>query len=132
MSLNPPPPKVRADQLDDFMESLDTYVPTIPDDVTEYYLKTAGFNCPNTRVKRLVSLAAQKFISDVTNEAMQHYKIRQQAPGKKQKLSDSKVILTMEDVAPVLRDFGLNVQKPEYHTDTPGASSVSATADGKK
>jgi len=95
-SFNPPlqPP------LADFVAQLDEYTPTIPDAVTKFYLSTAGFETTDPRLKielnimilmkkflkttfnqfyrvlRLVSLAAQKYISDIANDALQHCKMR--------------------------------------------------------
>lgn len=69
---------------------------------------------------RLISIAAQKFISDVANDALQHCKTRtSNAPSshgsKNQKSSkDRKYTLTMEDLSPALNDYGITVRKAHY------------------
>ena len=44
-------------------------MPIIPDELTNQYLARAGFNCDNVTATRLVSLAAQKFVSDIVFDA---------------------------------------------------------------
>ena len=68
--LQPAPP------IADLMASLEEYTPTIPDAVTMHYLSTAGFQTDDPRIVKLVSLAAQKFVSDIANDALQHCKLR--------------------------------------------------------
>eukprot|EP00123_Amoebidium_parasiticum_P015331 comp22905_c0_seq1/m.36231 comp22905_c0_seq1/g.36231 ORF comp22905_c0_seq1/g.36231 comp22905_c0_seq1/m.36231 type:complete len:172 (-) comp22905_c0_seq1:267-782(-) len=60
-----------------FLAQMEDYTPAIPDAVTSYYLKRAGFDCPDEKVVRMVSLAAQKFIADIANEALQQQKKNQ-------------------------------------------------------
>jgi transcription initiation factor TFIID subunit 10 len=62
-----------------------------------------------------VSLAAQKFISDIANDALQHCKTRSSAqPSKSTKGKDKKYTLTMEDLSPALAEYGITVKKPPY------------------
>ncbi|XP_035912857.1 transcription initiation factor TFIID subunit 10-like [Anopheles stephensi] len=110
--------------LSDFMMQLEDYTPTIPDAVTSYYLNSAGFEGADPRIVRLISIAAQKFVSDVANDALQHCKTRtNSAPSsghgssknQNQKSSkDRKYTLTMEDLQPALNDYGITVRKAHY------------------
>eukprot|EP01106_Pelomyxa_sp_JSP_P015538 TRINITY_DN542_c0_g1_i1.p1 TRINITY_DN542_c0_g1~~TRINITY_DN542_c0_g1_i1.p1 ORF type:complete len:126 (-),score=50.22 TRINITY_DN542_c0_g1_i1:45-422(-) len=104
--------------LEAFVNSLGDWVPTIPDEVTTYMLSRTGFQCPDVRVKRLVALAAQKFVADVAYEALRYARIRQTTPsGKPPK--DKKNVMTMEDLAQALKEVGISVIKPEYYADKP-------------
>ncbi|KAJ3150658.1 Transcription initiation factor TFIID subunit 10 [Geranomyces variabilis] len=98
---------------------MDEYKPVIPDAVTDYYLTRSGFDCDDPRVKRLLALAAQKFVSDIAVDALQYSKIRgQNASDKKDRRStakDRRTVLTMEDLSAALADHGVNVKKPEYY-----------------
>lgn len=108
--------------LSDFVQQLEDYTPTIPDAVTSHYLNTAGFETSDPRIVRLISIAAQKFISDVANDALQHCKTRtnnasnsSHNAAKGQKPSkDRKYTLTMEDLSPALADYGITVRKAHY------------------
>ncbi|ROT69936.1 hypothetical protein C7M84_011844 [Penaeus vannamei] len=102
--------------LSDFLLQLEDYNPTIPDAVTAYYLNSSGFEAADGRLVRLISLAAQKFISDITNDALQHCKMRgSQQSSSKTKGKDKRYTLTMEDLTPVLAEYGISVKKPHYY-----------------
>lgn len=109
--------------LSDFLLQLEDYTPTIPDAVTSYFCQSAGFEASDPRIVRLISIAAQKFISDVANDALQHCKTRtSNAPTshgssknpKQQNSKDRKYTLTMDDLAPALSDYGITVRKAHY------------------
>ncbi|XP_068141661.1 transcription initiation factor TFIID subunit 10b [Drosophila tropicalis] len=104
--------------LSDFMLQLEDYTPLIPDAVTSHYLNMGGFHSDDKRIVRLVSLAAQKYISDVVDDALQHSKARthmqnSNTPGGS-KAKDRKFTLTMEDLQQALADYGVNVRKMDY------------------
>lgn len=52
------------------------FLPIIPDAVTDYYLARNGFETADIRVKRLLALATQKFISDIAQDAYEYSRIR--------------------------------------------------------
>ncbi|KAJ9600848.1 hypothetical protein L9F63_000960 [Diploptera punctata] len=107
--------KTAGQPLSDFLLHLEDYSPTIPDAVTAFYLQTAGFETTDPRIIRLVSLAAQKFVSDVANDALQHCKTRGASQtSKTSKGKDRRYTLTMEDLTPALADYGITVKKPHY------------------
>ncbi|CAG8581977.1 2634_t:CDS:2, partial [Scutellospora calospora] len=98
----------------EFLLLLDNFEPLIPEFVTEYYLNRSGIQCDDVRVMRLMSLAAQKFVADIATDAFQYCKIRQQSKkniGKQR----NKTVLTLEDLAAALSEYGINIKKPDYY-----------------
>ncbi|BBN08390.1 transcription initiation factor TFIID subunit 10 [Marchantia polymorpha subsp. ruderalis] len=121
----------------DFLSSLLDYTPTIPDELAEHYLSRSGFQCPDIRVTRLVSVAAQKFISEIASDALQFCKIRQanvkagdKSRGHQGK--DKRLILTTEDLSAALKEYGVNVKKQEYFADSPAAGTVTVAVKEKQ
>ncbi|KAJ6621307.1 transcription initiation factor TFIID 23-30kDa subunit-domain-containing protein [Mycena sp. CBHHK59/15] len=112
--------------LAEFMLMLDDYEPLIPNEVTDYYLQRAGFECEDVRLKRLLSLAAQKFVSDIAADAYQHARIRTNAAGGRARANQpfsgpgaakdkTRTTLTMEDLSSALSEYGINSRKPEFY-----------------
>ncbi|XP_065164814.1 transcription initiation factor TFIID subunit 10 [Atheta coriaria] len=113
-------PLTMGQPLSDFLLQLEDYVPTVPDAVTAHYLNTSGFEAKDPRLLRLISIAAQKFISDIANDALQHCKMRSSnsstSHNKNAKgIKDRRHCLTMEDLTPALAEFGITVKKPQYY-----------------
>ncbi|KIM44995.1 hypothetical protein M413DRAFT_442955 [Hebeloma cylindrosporum] len=112
--------------LADFMLMLDEYEPLIPNEVTDYYLQRVGFECEDVRLKRLLSLAAQKFVSDIAADAYQHARIRTNASGGRARVNQpltgpgsakdkTRTTLTMDDLSAALAEYGISARKPEYY-----------------
>lgn len=85
----------------------------------------AGVICDDTRLKRLVALIGQKFITDVANDAIHHHRMRNSGPAGRSGASATlggplssgkKNVLTMEDLAAALADYGINIKRPQYYT----------------
>lgn len=58
----------------DLMEG--DFSPIIPDAVTDFYLAKNGFETSDIRIKRLLALATQKFILDISQDAYEYSRIR--------------------------------------------------------
>ncbi|KAF5351549.1 hypothetical protein D9758_007171 [Tetrapyrgos nigripes] len=111
--------------LAEFLLMLDEYEPLIPNEVTDYYLQRVGFECEDVRLKRLLSLAAQKFASDIAADAYQHARIRTNAAGGRARANQAfitpgskdrtRTTLTMEDLSAALAEYGINSRKPDYY-----------------
>lgn len=91
----------------------------IPDALTNHYLKRAGINEPDVRITRLISLATQKFISQIADDARQCATRRSEMSAKEKRErgidpKDKRVVLTMEDLSAALGEYGVNVRKPPY------------------
>ncbi|WRT69253.1 uncharacterized protein IL334_006237 [Kwoniella shivajii] len=111
----------RDRSLVEFLNLLDGYKPLIPEEITEYYLQRSGFECSDPRLKRLLSLSAQKFISDLSRDAYHFAKLRINgaAAGRGRpnpSVDRNRVVLTMEDLSLALGDHGVNIKKPDYST----------------
>lgn len=82
----------------------------------------SGVECDDVRLKRLVALVAQKYVTDIANDAMHYSRQRQSgAAGATGKApvgagTGRKATLTMEDLSAALADHGVNVKRPNYYT----------------
>eukprot|EP00049_Salpingoeca_infusionum_P002257 m.55226 g.55226 ORF g.55226 m.55226 type:complete len:147 (-) comp11471_c1_seq2:1683-2123(-) len=108
------PVLVQREEMAELLTTLDQFQPTIPDEVIQYYLRTAGFEPSDPKVLRIVSLATQKFVADVAQDAFQ---ISQQrtSTGKKQQRERHKV-LQVQDLSQALNERNINVVKPPYYS----------------
>ncbi|CCE61223.1 hypothetical protein TPHA_0A01400 [Tetrapisispora phaffii CBS 4417] len=126
--------------LNEILDMMDDNPPLIPDAVIEYYMTKNGIECSDLRVKRLLALATQKFISDIASDAYEYSRIRspvavnnanngqararqlmaaQQLTATQQqqneKNSQSKVILTVTDLSLAVAEYGLNISRPDFY-----------------
>ncbi|TDH69691.1 hypothetical protein CCR75_001298 [Bremia lactucae] len=123
-----------AAQLEAFLAALTQYTPTIPDELIDFYLQRVGFVTNDVRITRTISLAAHKLLLDVTHDAMQYQRIRSQATSSTSTIASlaapsstqspdgdasrgSRPVLTMEDLAASLKEYGVNICRPQYISD---------------
>ena len=81
-------------------------------------------------------MAAQKFISDIATDALQHARVK--AAKKRDRSSSSptgkKLVLTTEELAAAAEAHGISVKKPRFFADSKKAARQAATlsAESKK
>mmetsp|Transcript_35288 Transcript_35288/g.99901 ORF Transcript_35288/g.99901 Transcript_35288/m.99901 type:complete len:122 (+) Transcript_35288:156-521(+) len=111
--------------LPEFLNILEDYSPTIPDELTASFLERNGYPCQDKRLIRLVSVAAQCFAAQVSNDALQVCKKRKRMQQKKQRdegynPKDKRMVLTAEELAEVLQEYGVNLKVPPYFAENKG------------
>ncbi len=107
-----------ANKLNEFLESLERVKPVVPEALVAYYLQKAGFQTQDPKVLRLVGLATQKFLSEVCYDTMKVFEIRQSSSKKDAETNkDLKMVFTTEDLACSLKEYGIDIKKPEYFAD---------------
>ena len=86
--------------------------------VTLHYMQRAGLQCSDPRMVAMISMAAQKFTTDIVNDSVQYAKLR--AANEKSSSSSGKnknsnnLALTMDDLTSALSEQGIRVRKPPY------------------
>ncbi|CCI47301.1 hypothetical protein ABG067_007229 [Albugo candida] len=106
-------------QLADLLEVLNNYTPIVPEKLVEHYLHQVGFTSDDPRIIRLIALAAHKFLLDVMQDTMQYQRLRTEndTAQKSSNLESSVAVLTIEDLVVSLKEYGINMLKPEYISD---------------
>ncbi|EFP00330.1 hypothetical protein GCK72_019298 [Caenorhabditis remanei] len=105
---------VNHDDTHEFINQLGDYPPTIPDSVTMHFLKSAGVEGTDPRVTRMISLAAQKHISDIILDAMTSARMKGIGQTKKG-TKETKFTLTEELLDEILKEYGHENTRPPYH-----------------
>ena len=97
-------PNIWNDDLSKFCELVDTYRPTVPDEVVEHILSVSGVAVKDPRINRLVALAADKFLAEIVYEAKQLSLLRKKNySGKsKRKIEELTDTFNMEDLSTIL------------------------------
>ncbi|KAM0678700.1 Transcription initiation factor TFIID subunit 10 [Binucleata daphniae] len=97
-------------------ESLDDYIPLIPETVIDHFSEKAGIEYIDKDVKKLVSLLAQKFITDVSISSFQWHKVHQKGIQKDKKFAkEKKITFTLNDLQMALEEKGIDVNRPFYY-----------------
>jgi transcription initiation factor TFIID subunit 10 len=111
-----------SEELSDFLSSLDNYSSTIPEAVVKYQLQTGGLEVNDNRICKLVSLAADKFLTDIIYESKQISLLRQQASKGKRKIEMSET-LEVEDLQGSLAQIKIFLRNKHVRTEDPKTDS---------
>lgn len=110
--------------LKELLDEVEDYAPAVPDEVTQHALRQSGYDCKDVRTVRLISIAAQRFLAQVLEEAHSVHKLRQMAPAVKLKEAgydpkDRRELLTAEDLVKALEEHGVSVGRAPYYSAKP-------------
>ncbi|KAI8334097.1 putative TAF10-TFIID and SAGA subunit [Choanephora cucurbitarum] len=87
-------------QVAEILASMDNYTSIIPENVIDYYLSRSGFDCEDTKIKKLFALAAQKYLTDVAEHAL---KLTQSKQNEAESINQAqKKILRLEELSSAL------------------------------
>eukprot|EP00762_Andalucia_godoyi_P003975 ANDGO_05655.mRNA.1 Transcription initiation factor TFIID subunit 10 len=97
----------------ELLKELQEYQPELPDGVLCDLLAEAGFETEDPVVRKLIALAARKYISEISNEAIQNARNRDKRTSKK----EAAVVLTPGDLSIPLAERGIHLAQPDYLAD---------------
>jgi len=66
-----------SEEIATFLVGLDEYRPTVPESVSQYYAQKAGCSAEDPRVIKFLSMACDKYLCDIINDAKQFSQLRQ-------------------------------------------------------
>lgn len=107
----PPPPRPPTMTKSNILEAIEEFDSSIPDAVVQHFLNAAGMQTSDTRIIKLIAVAAQKFIHDIVSDSLQHCKLR---GTQSKKTKEKKYTLTLEDLASALAEYGIEVRRQQY------------------
>lgn len=103
-------------EFNELKEKLDSYVPSIPESIMDYYLEKSGIVSMDKNVKKTISAIIHKFLTDVSVGAFQYHKIHNKSAQKDRRfLKEKQVTLGIQDLEKALYDMGIDVSKPSYY-----------------
>lgn len=100
-------------EISTFLDKLDTYQPTIPTEVSSYHLSKSGCSVIDTRMSKLVSLAADKFLAEVIYEAKQATLLKNK---NKRHAEEINAVFTMDALCVSLKRKNISVNPKRMRT----------------
>jgi transcription initiation factor TFIID subunit 10 len=68
--------KTPGEILDEFCQKLEDINTTLPDSVINYYMRKSGFIVNDPKLVKIISIASQKFISEIVNDVWQRQRLK--------------------------------------------------------
>ena len=110
----------------ELLRQLEHFTPIIPDPLMDMIMTRAGLDSPDVKLKRLLALMAQKFVTDVAQDAMQYSRIRSNgvtastatitsSKTERKASKERRFVLTLEDLNAALQDHGVISRRPPYY-----------------
>eukprot|EP01040_Poterioochromonas_malhamensis_P014106 gene14106-15596_t len=104
-------PKSQAEELNNFLLLLDSYEPTTPPSVCQFYLERSGVTVCDHRIPKLVALATDRIVSEILYEAKQISSLRQQGSKRKRKSVEDQEYIDAEDLQTSLGEMRIYLKR---------------------
>ena len=109
-------------EVSNFLDKLDSYSPTIPEEVTSFHLSKSGAVIVDKRITKLVSLAADKFLAEVIYEAKQTTLLKSKnekfiKKNEKKRLAEFNSHLTLDSLCTSLKRKKISVSSKRLQCD---------------
>jgi transcription initiation factor TFIID subunit 10 len=101
-------------EISSFLDKLDSYQSTIPAEVTAFHLNKSGCIIADTRITKLVSLAADKFLAEILYETKQTILLKNK---NKRVLEEANTTLTMDALCTTLKKKKISVDSTRLKLD---------------
>jgi len=107
-----------SNELNDFLISLDSYSPSIPEAVVKYYMEKAGGSIKDERIIKLVALATDKFLSETIYDAKQNAALKSsQAKNKKRNVTEIQELFDIDDLEKALALKQIHIKKTRRNNE---------------
>ncbi|GMH32742.1 hypothetical protein BSKO_00576 [Bryopsis sp. KO-2023] len=113
----------------DFLDSLEEFQPTIPDELVQHYARESGCHLRDPKMIRMVGLATQKFMAELLHETLQVSRLRDHLSAARQKdigfnSKDRRRHLLQEELVKALRECGISVPYVPFYTSTKASGAL--------
>ena len=104
------------EDINDLLVALDSYTPTIPEAIAKHYMHKSGIAVIDPRMAKLVSLAADKFLSETIYETKQMGTLRRQGLKNtmKRKVAETSDTLEIEDLERYLSNQRYSYRRTDW------------------
>ncbi len=106
-----------SEDLCEFLSGLDNYAPTVPESLSAYYIERSGVAIIDDRIPKLVSLAADRFISEIVHEAKQISILRQNNVKNQKRRAEMSDTLENDDLEGSLAQMRIYLRRKKVKVD---------------
>eukprot|EP00388_Colpodella_angusta_P035100 GDKK01034902.1.p1 GENE.GDKK01034902.1~~GDKK01034902.1.p1 ORF type:complete len:130 (-),score=22.91 GDKK01034902.1:176-565(-) len=106
-----------SEDLNDFLAAVDTYSATVPEAVSTFNLEKSGLAVKDPRIAKLVSMAADKLLSEIIHEAKQISLLRQQSVRNQKRRAEMAETLELADLEASLKNSKIFLRRKKGRTE---------------
>eukprot|EP00598_Pedospumella_elongata_P002872 CAMPEP_0184978576 /NCGR_PEP_ID=MMETSP1098-20130426/9033_1 /TAXON_ID=89044 /ORGANISM="Spumella elongata, Strain CCAP 955/1" /LENGTH=128 /DNA_ID=CAMNT_0027501733 /DNA_START=38 /DNA_END=424 /DNA_ORIENTATION=- len=106
-----------SEDLNDFLSAVDSYSATVPEAVSAFNLEKSGLAVKDPRISKLVSMAADKLLSEIIHEAKQISLLRQQSVRNQKRRAEMAETLELTDLEASLKNSKIFLRRKKARTE---------------